>query len=49
MTAEVLDYRLKQIEKLTGISISDDKSFDTALFELVKKCNSLKKADIRRK
>jgi len=42
MTAEVLDYRIQQIVNITGLCIYDDKSLDSALFELIKKYNNQK-------
>lgn len=43
MTVEVLDYRIKQLASITGLCVLDDESFDDALFELIKKYNTLKK------
>lgn len=43
MTVEVLDYRIKQLASITWLCVLDDESFDDALFELIKKYNTLKK------
>lgn len=37
MTVEVLDYRINQLSKITGVYIFDDESFDIALFRLIEK------------
>lgn len=46
MTAEVLDYRIKQINHITGIDILDDKSLDEALFKLIGMYSNLKKENM---
>lgn len=37
MTIEILDYHIKQLENTTELCIWDDKSFDEAMFELIKR------------
>ena len=46
MTAEVLDYRIKQIKHITGVDILDDKSLDEALFKLIGMYSNLKKENM---
>jgi hypothetical protein len=47
MTAEVLDYRIKQIKHITGVDILDDKSFDEALYKLIGIYSNLKKENMQ--
>ena len=46
MTAEILDYRIKQLNHITGINIFDDKSFDEALYKLIGMYSNLKKQNM---
>lgn len=43
MTIEVLDYRIRQLAHITGLCIFDDRSFDDAIMELIKKYDNQKK------